>query len=78
MHKTYAQFMFGDFFLNFWLHRPKEDKDHRTPSYNVRSLKNVSSVFNEDKGCFIISVTTAVVTPQKITFGNRININRES
>ena len=38
MHKTAAKLMFGDFFLNFWLRRPNEDKEIKNKTTNIRQL----------------------------------------
>ena len=38
MHKTAAKLMFGDFFLNFWLQRPNEDKEIENKTTNIRQL----------------------------------------
>ena len=38
MHKTAAKLKFGDFFLNFWLQRPNEDKEIENKTKNVRQL----------------------------------------
>ena len=38
MHKTAAKLMFGDFFLNFWLRRPNEDKEFENKTTNLRQL----------------------------------------
>ena len=38
MHKTAAKLKFGDFFLNFWLQRPTEDKEIENKTKNIRQL----------------------------------------
>ena len=38
MHKPAAKLMFGDFFLNFWLQRPNEDKEIENKTQNIRQL----------------------------------------
>ena len=38
MHKTAPKLKFGDFFLNFWLQRPTEDKEIENKTQNIRQL----------------------------------------
>ena len=38
MHKTAPKLKFGDFFLNFWLRRPYEDKEIENKTQNMRQL----------------------------------------
>ena len=38
MHKTAPKLMFGDFFLNFWVPRPNEDKEIENKTKIMRQL----------------------------------------